>query len=85
MRVLRVNLVKENSMSDPISVKLKQNETMDSCGDGQQCSSASDDCEKIREAAYQKWEAAGSPSGDGVEFWLAAEGELTSGVRPKPR
>ena len=26
--------------------------------------------------AYQKWEAAGKPSGDGVRFWLEAEQEL---------
>lgn len=34
--------------------------------------------EKIREAAYFKWETAGCPNGDGVEFWLAAEAELTN-------
>ena len=33
-------------------------------------------CEKIRELAYIKWEAAGGPCGDGVEFWLVAEAEL---------
>jgi len=26
--------------------------------------------------AYQKWEAAGKPKGDGVNFWLEAEQEL---------
>ena len=31
----------------------------------------------IRLRAYQKWEAAGKPAGDGVEFWLAAERELS--------
>ena len=73
-------------MSDPRTVEVKQNETNDSRGDGQQCSSSSDGCEKTRAAAYQKWEAAGSPSGDGVEFWLAAEAELASSNRPsKPR
>ena len=30
----------------------------------------------IREAAYYKWERAGKPSGDGVDFWLEAEREL---------
>ncbi|RMF42129.1 MAG: DUF2934 domain-containing protein [Planctomycetota bacterium] len=30
----------------------------------------------VRELAYFKWEAAGCPCGDGVEFWLAAEAEL---------
>jgi hypothetical protein len=32
--------------------------------------------ERIREAAYLKWEAAGRPDGDGVDFWLRAEREL---------
>ena len=30
----------------------------------------------IRGRAYEKWLAAGSPSGDCVHFWLAAEQEL---------
>lgn len=34
-------------------------------------------CEaKVRERAYLKWEAAGRPAGDGVQFWLQAEDEL---------
>jgi len=37
--------------------------------------------DRIRELAYLKWEAAGYPSGDGVEFWLQAEEELRS-LRP---
>ena len=32
--------------------------------------------EAIRDLSYQKWEAAGSPGGDGVEFWLEAEQEV---------
>ena len=32
--------------------------------------------ESIRELAYAKWEAAGRPAGDGVQFWLEAEREL---------
>lgn len=36
-------------------------------------------CEdKIRDFAYQKWQAAGRPEGDGMEFWLEAERELAS-------
>jgi hypothetical protein len=31
---------------------------------------------KLRLRAYQKWEAAGRPEGDGVQFWLEAEVEL---------
>lgn len=30
----------------------------------------------IRELAYARWEAAGRPMGDGVQFWLEAEREL---------
>lgn len=31
----------------------------------------------IEELAYQKWEKAGRPEGDGVNFWLEAEKEIT--------
>ncbi len=34
-------------------------------------------CENIRERAFVLWEAAGCPCGDGVEFWLQAEAELS--------
>ncbi|MBL8817311.1 MAG: DUF2934 domain-containing protein [Planctomyces sp.] len=38
---------------------------------------ASDDFDMaIRELAYFKWESAGFPDGDGLEFWLEAEREL---------
>jgi len=39
--------------------------------------------EDLRLCAYQKWEAAGKPAGDGVEFWLAAEQELRKGNTEK--
>jgi Protein of unknown function (DUF2934) len=32
--------------------------------------------EDVRGYAYQKWEAAGRPNGDGVNFWLEAEQEV---------
>jgi len=32
--------------------------------------------DEIRQLAYEKWEAAGKPPGDGSEFWLQAEKEL---------
>ncbi|WP_414737773.1 DUF2934 domain-containing protein [Gemmata algarum] len=38
--------------------------------------SAVDD-EKVRALAYSLWERAGRPAGDGGEFWLRAEQELT--------
>lgn len=33
-------------------------------------------CGQISQLAYQKWEEAGSPISDGVEYWLEAEQEL---------
>jgi hypothetical protein len=36
------------------------------------------DEQTIRLRAYEKWEAAGRPGGDGVQFWLEAEKELTA-------
>jgi hypothetical protein len=32
----------------------------------------------IRARAYSLWEEAGHPEGDGVEFWLRAERDLTA-------
>ena len=32
--------------------------------------------DEIRQLAYEKWEAAGKPPGDGSDFWLQAEKEL---------
>lgn len=32
--------------------------------------------EAIRLRAFQKWEAAGKPQGNGVQFWLEAEQQL---------
>jgi hypothetical protein len=35
----------------------------------------------IRLRAYQKWESAGRPDGDGIGFWLEAERELHAGAK----
>jgi hypothetical protein len=32
--------------------------------------------DEVRRHAYLKWEAAGKPPGDGINFWLDAEQEL---------
>ncbi len=32
--------------------------------------------EEVQLRAYQKWEAAGKPGGDGIGYWLDAEREL---------
>lgn len=34
----------------------------------------------VRVLAYQLWEQAGSPEGDGVNFWLQAEAEFDADV-----
>ena len=39
--------------------------------------------EKIRELAYEKWEQAGRPCGDGRDFWEQAEYELSKSSRSK--
>jgi hypothetical protein len=38
----------------------------------------------VRQRAYKKWEEAGRPSGDGVNFWLEAERELFHARHPVP-
>jgi hypothetical protein len=35
--------------------------------------------DNLRLCAYQKWERAGRPPGDGIQFWLEAEQELVKG------
>ena len=37
------------------------------------------DEDRIRDRAYELWEAAGRPEGDGVEFWYQAEHEIRGG------
>jgi len=32
--------------------------------------------DEIRPLAYKKWQHAGCPVSDGVEFWIAAEAEI---------
>jgi hypothetical protein len=36
--------------------------------------------EAVRLRAYQKWEAAGTPEGEGVQFWSEAEREILKGT-----
>jgi hypothetical protein len=53
------------------------------CEDGREAAHSSnpktlgDSEEAIRALAHSKWEAAGCPAGDGAEFWLEAERELS--------
>jgi Protein of unknown function (DUF2934) len=39
--------------------------------------------EDMRLCAYRKWEAAGKPTGDGVQFWLEAEQEQVQASNDK--
>lgn len=41
--------------------------------------------EQLRELAYLKWEQAGRPPGDGIQFWLQAEAELSDSPKAKPK
>ncbi len=43
----------------------------------QNCKPVTEEAVQVR--AYQKWESAGKPAGDGVRFWLEAERELLQG------
>ncbi len=70
-------------MSGPKTVKLPAKKTKDAEVEQQRSSPAAVCCEKIREAAYYKWEAAGCPCGDGVEFWLQAEAEFVAQTQPE--
>jgi len=41
--------------------------------------------ETIRKNAYYKWQSAGSPAGNGENFWLEAEREVRKGIRTELR
>ena len=51
------------------------NATSDAMASSQPAKLIAEDAIRLR--AYQKWEAAGKPVGDGVQFWLAAEKEFS--------
>ena len=66
-------------MSGPKTVTLPKKKSNDT-GTGEQQGATHAACgeEQLRERAYHKWEEAGCPCGDGVEFWLQAEAELAT-------
>ena len=66
------------SFADPtITVSLSsEHECVAVSPSNQQLSDAQE--EAIRLLAHEKWEAAGCPAGDGVDFWLDAEQEVTA-------
>lgn len=60
----------KTSCSAPAPVGQLSASTLDECCGAKLCQ------DTIRERAYLKWETAGYPPGDGVNFWLEAEQEL---------
>lgn len=70
-------------MSGPKTVTLPPKKTKDTAVEKQPSSPPAVCCDTIREAAYYKWEAAGCPCGDGIEFWLQAEAELAAETQPE--
>lgn len=56
--------------SRPVAKQIEKPPAESVLGNGQLCE------ESIRLAAYWKWDAAGRPDGDGLEFWLQAEQEM---------
>lgn len=70
-------------MSGPKTVTLPRKKAKDTRADEQKCAPDAAACEEIRDRAYYKWEAAGCPCCDGVEFWLEAEAELNGQSQPE--
>ena len=70
-------------MSGPKTVTLPKKKTKDTRADEQQSAPDNAAREQVRERAYYKWEAAGCPCCDGVEFWLQAEAELNGETQPE--
>lgn len=70
-------------MSGPKTVELPKKKAKDTGADDKQCASDAVACEQIRERAYYKWEEAGCPCCDGVQFWLEAEAEVIGQSKPK--
>jgi hypothetical protein len=74
-------LKKIATLTKPVSTKPKNNlKAAVASGSGDQAETndwVSEDA--IRRRAYQKWEAAGNPAGDGVRFWWEAEQEVLQG------
>lgn len=81
----------ETQIPDP-NTTMKLPTTLGATTCGTESSSPSQPCgngaeEQIRELAHAKWEAAGCPAGDGLDFWLEAEREFLkkSGLTVKPK
>lgn len=68
----------DNSIADPNATVVLTGEQggEGACPSNGQSTNACE--EAIRALAHSKWEAAGCPTGDGIEFWLEAEREVIS-------
>ena len=64
-------LVQEFQSDGSVTVKELSLETLET---------TEETAEIIRKTAYFKWEHAGRPEGDGVNFWLEAETEIKKGI-----
>lgn len=72
----------ERMMTATTKTKQKSDKATTTCSEDSEQLSATTECgrpcdDSIREKAYLLWEAAGSPPGDGVDFWVQAEKELS--------
>ena len=73
------------SIADPTTVALAGEQGCEAACSAAQQQPPDVGREAIRERAHRKWEAAGCPAGDGLDFWLEAEREVNaerSGTKP---
>jgi len=69
---------KTETPAQPASVKSPSESGSSAASDdvGQVQKGKANSEEVVRVRAHQKWETAGKPNGDGVNFWLEAEQEV---------
>jgi hypothetical protein len=72
-----------NQVEEVVEQEVEQTEPKSGCSAGKKCCKANLSAtshESIEKLAYEKWQEAGCPESDGIEFWLAAETELNECV-----
>lgn len=80
---MKPSLANETLVVDQVATAELAGTPEEAPSSGQQPAQCGED--EIRTVAYGKWESAGFPAGDGVEFWLEAERELnTESARSRP-
>jgi len=63
-------------LKEPVVKKQQSQSQSQSLMPQRQLEAESEHEDEIRLLAYRKWEQAGSPPSDGVQFWLDAENEI---------